>query len=67
MMALQLIAEFFLMPETRGAAQERRSGTGMNARASSHVRAKILAPQYVMPRTEVRRAGRLKTKKIFNR
>lgn len=28
-----------------------RSGTGTNERASSHVRAKILAPQYVMPRT----------------
>jgi hypothetical protein len=32
-MALQFIAEFFLMPETRGAAPERRSGTGTNARA----------------------------------
>jgi hypothetical protein len=67
MMVLQFIAEFFLMPETRGAPQERRSGTGTNERAPSHVRAKILAPQYVIPRTEVRRAGRLKTKKIFNR
>jgi hypothetical protein len=31
-------------------ARNARSGTGTNERASSHVRAKILAPQYVMPR-----------------
>jgi hypothetical protein len=44
MMVLQFIAVFFLMPESRGVALER-----MNE--PSHVRAKVLAPQYVMPRT----------------
>jgi hypothetical protein len=45
MMVLQLIAAFFSMPENA------QSGTETNERAPSHVRAKILAPQYVMPRT----------------
>jgi hypothetical protein len=32
-------------------ARSARNGTGTNERAPLHVRAKILAPQYVMPRT----------------
>jgi hypothetical protein len=32
-------------------ARNARSGTGTNERAPSHIRTKILAPQYVMPRT----------------